>query len=125
MSKADTRIFRGCECTKSPVKVTGKMMADDENRPPSFLYEKEGVQREKGNVSAAYFIGAIIGAYVVLQTAPDLLTFIGAPTATTVDFFCWRAKNENINKHADATADPAIMGENIRPHGADRNVGRQ
>lgn len=54
-------------------------------------------------VLATYFFGVAIGAIVVLRTAPDqlyaFLTFIGAPTATTVGFYCWKAKNENLHKH--------------------------
>ena len=73
-------------------------------------------------VLLTYFIGVAIGAVVVLQTAPDqlyaYLTFIGAPTATTVGFYAWKAKNENMNKHAGAAADPAIMGEPYEPTGS-------
>lgn len=61
-------------------------------------------------VLLTYFFGVAIGAVVVLKTAPDqlyaYLTFIGAPTATTVGFYCWKAKNENINKHPSARVEP-------------------
>lgn len=61
-------------------------------------------------VLLTYFLGVAIGAVVVLSTAPDqlyaYLTFIGAPTATTVGFYCWKAKNENMNKHPSAITQP-------------------
>ncbi len=61
-------------------------------------------------VLLTYFLGVAIGAVVVLRTAPDqlyaYLTFIGAPTATTVGFYCWKAKNENMNKHPSALTQP-------------------
>ena len=41
-------------------------------------------------VLSTYFVGVVIGAIVVLKTAPDqlfaFLTFIGCATATTVGF---------------------------------------
>lgn len=53
-------------------------------------------------VMATYFIGVSIGAIVVLQKAPDqlapYLTFIGAPTATAIGFYAWKAKAENVIK---------------------------
>lgn len=68
-------------------------------------------------VLLTYFLGVAIGAVVVLRTAPDqlyaYLTFIGAPTATTVGFYCWKAKNENMNKHPSAfTQPPETPAEN-------------
>ena len=71
-------------------------------------------------VLLTYFLGVAIGAVVVLKTAPDqlfaYLTFIGAPTATTVGFYCWKAKNENMNKHPSAKAElTAGNGEGYEP----------
>lgn len=53
-------------------------------------------------VLATYFVGLIIGAVVVFLSHDQLyayLAYIGTPTATTVGFYCWKAKNENIAKH--------------------------
>jgi hypothetical protein len=71
-------------------------------------------------VLSTYFVGVVIGAIVVLKTAPDqlfaFLTFIGAPTATTVGFYCWKAKNENINKHPNVKTEPnAGNGDGFEP----------
>ena len=53
-------------------------------------------------VLATYFVGLIVGTIVVILSPDQLyayLAYIGTPTATTVGFYCWKAKNENINKH--------------------------
>jgi hypothetical protein len=52
-------------------------------------------------VMSTYFVGVGTGARVVLEEAQQLgvfLTFIGAPTATALAFYTWKAKNENIAK---------------------------
>ena len=53
-------------------------------------------------VLATYFVGLVVGTIVVIS-APDqlyaYLAYIGTPTAATVGFYCWKAKNENIAKH--------------------------
>lgn len=57
-----------------------------------------------------YFVGFFLGIYAVLailQMYPDyaiqaliaLFSYIGAPTATTIGFYAWKAKNENMSKH--------------------------
>ena len=60
-------------------------------------------------VMLTYFIGIIIGGIVVLMGAYDqltgYLTFIGTATATTIGFYCWKAKNENIHKNPDVMID--------------------
>ncbi|XCH78349.1 MAG: hypothetical protein WHF31_12535 [Candidatus Dehalobacter alkaniphilus] len=62
-------------------------------------------------VLLTYFLGVAIGAVVVLDKAPDqlaaYLTFIGAPTATTVGFYCWKAKAENVSKYKGVPPEPA------------------
>lgn len=54
-------------------------------------------------VMITYFVGIYIGAKVVLEGSPEQLSsylaFIGTPTATTIGFYCWKAKNENMNKN--------------------------
>jgi O-antigen/teichoic acid export membrane protein len=53
-------------------------------------------------VMATYFVGLIVGTIVVILSPDQLyayLAYIGTPTATAVGFYCWKAKNENINKH--------------------------
>jgi len=68
-------------------------------------------------VLLTYFLGVAIGAVVVLYKAPDQLTaylaFIGAPTATTVGFYCWKAKAENINKYKGVPTEPAETAPEI------------
>lgn len=50
-------------------------------------------------VTLTYFFGVIIGSFVVVVKSPDqlgvYLAFIGTPTATTIGFYCWKAKAEN------------------------------
>jgi len=70
-------------------------------------------------VMAMFFVGVAVGGVVVLWLAPDqlpaLLAFIGAPVATAIAFYYWKAKCENIVKLSDnerraiggAEADPA------------------
>jgi len=65
--------------------------------------KKEFTKQIVGAILLTYFIGVIISAIVVLAAAPDqlyaYLAFIGAPTATTVAFYCWKAKAENLQKY--------------------------
>lgn len=53
-------------------------------------------------VMTTYFFGVGIGAFVVFKSSSELsalLTFIGAPVATALGFYYWKAKNENMRKH--------------------------
>ncbi|GIP56170.1 hypothetical protein [Paenibacillus vini] len=52
-------------------------------------------------VMATYFFGVVIGVVVVLRSSAELgalLAFIGAPVATALGFYYWKAKNENVSK---------------------------
>jgi hypothetical protein len=51
------------------------------------------------SVIGTYFFGTIIGSIAVLKDTsqlPAFFTFIGAPTATAIGFYCWKAKCENL-----------------------------
>ena len=63
-------------------------------------------------VMTTYFIGLGIGIYVVLRILTDypdfavqaliaMFSYIGIPVASTIGFYCWKAKNENINKYGN------------------------
>lgn len=48
-----------------------------------------------------YFVGFILGVYVVAQDFSQLssfLTYVGVPVATAIAFYCWKSKAENIIK---------------------------
>ncbi|HCP14813.1 MAG TPA: hypothetical protein DIT32_03420 [Peptococcaceae bacterium] len=68
-------------------------------------------------VMVTYFVGVYIGARVVMAAAPDqlgsYLAFIGTPTATTIGFYCWKAKNENIHKNPDVVTASEENTENL------------
>lgn len=52
-------------------------------------------------VLSTYFIGTAVGLIVVFIDVTQLgavLAFIGAPTATAIAFYCWKAKAENLIK---------------------------
>ena len=55
-----------------------------------------------GSVMLTYFFGVFLGAVVVITKSPDqlgiYLGYIGAPTATAIGFYAWKAKNENLIK---------------------------
>jgi arginine exporter protein ArgO len=56
-----------------------------------------------GSVMLLYFAGAIFGGYIVMQDSsllPELLAYIGAPTAVAIGFYAWKAKAENVLKIA-------------------------
>lgn len=60
-------------------------------------------------VMTTYFFGVGIGAFIVLRSSEELsalLTFIGAPVATALGFYYWKAKNENMQKHAQEIETP-------------------
>lgn len=59
-------------------------------------------------VMSTYFVGVVIGVKVTLIDFSQLgvlLTFIGAPTATAIVFYAWKAKAENIVKIKKANPD--------------------
>lgn len=52
-------------------------------------------------VMGTYFLGVSVGLKIVLEYPEQLgtlLTFIGAPTATVIIFYAWKAKAENVIK---------------------------
>ena len=52
-------------------------------------------------VMATYFLGVAVGVKIVLEHPEELgtlLTYIGAPTATVIIFYAWKAKAENVIK---------------------------
>ena len=55
-----------------------------------------------GAAVVTWLAGAVFGAVIVSRTEQylgELLTYIGAPTATSFGFYAWKAKNENIVKY--------------------------
>lgn len=65
-------------------------------------------------VMATYFLGLGVGVYAVLailRSSPEysvealasLFTYIGAPTATSIGVYAWKAKNENMQKYPNVT----------------------
>lgn len=69
-------------------------------------------------VMATYFIGVILGGYVVLIKVPEqlgeYLLFIGTATTATISFYCWKAKGENvvkIEKQVDGYGMPTLETE--------------
>ena len=52
-------------------------------------------------VMGTYFLGVAVGVKIVLEYPEQLgtlLAFIGAPTATVIIFYAWKAKAENVIK---------------------------
>lgn len=69
-------------------------------------------------VMSTYFLGVGIGAFVVFQSNGELsalLTFIGAPVATAIGFYYWKAKNENIQKHSQGNQETQTEFEEEGP----------
>lgn len=69
-------------------------------------------------VMVLYFIGAGIGVWVVAvchEYIGELLVYIGAPTATAIGFYCWKAKAENEIKIRKAlTKQQAALSKNMQ-----------
>lgn len=72
-------------------------------------------------VLSTYFVGVFVGIKVVLIDVSQVgavLAYIGAPTATAIAFYCWKAKAENIIKikqeHPDVVENPVDLN-NITP----------
>lgn len=54
-----------------------------------------------GTVMLLYFAGAVFAAVIVCEERSalgELLAYIGAPTATAIGFYAWKAKAENVIK---------------------------
>lgn len=54
-----------------------------------------------GAVMLTYEAATVFGAVIVSEERallPELLTFIGAPTAVAIGFYAWKAKAENLLK---------------------------
>lgn len=52
-------------------------------------------------VMGTYFLGVAVGVKIVLaypEQLGTLLAYIGAPTATVIIFYAWKAKAENVIK---------------------------
>lgn len=74
--------------------------------------KSEFTKRIVAAVMVTYFIGLAIGVYVVLRILLDypdyavqalvaMFSYIGVPVASAIGFYCWKAKNENINKYGN------------------------
>ena len=53
------------------------------------------------SVMLVYFWGVGFASYVVVQEHSmlgELLAYLGAPTATAIGFYAWKAKSENVIK---------------------------
>lgn len=54
-----------------------------------------------GSVMLLYFAGAVFGGAVIIidhAGLEALLAYIGAPTATAIGFYAWKARAENVIK---------------------------
>jgi len=65
-----------------------------------------------GMVMGTYFFGVLFGSYIVYRASTEpgtllaaWLSFIGAPTATAIGWYYWKAKNENMQKNAPSIND--------------------
>lgn len=70
-----------------------------------------------GSVMLLYFAGAIFGGYIVMQDSsllPELLAYIGAPTAVAIGFYAWKAKAENIIKISAAVKDKEVLDAAVK-----------
>jgi hypothetical protein len=70
-----------------------------------------------GSVMLLYFAGAIFGGYIVMQDSsllPELLAYIGAPTAVAIGFYAWKAKAENIIKISAAVKDREVLAAAVK-----------
>jgi hypothetical protein len=64
-----------------------------------------------------YFAGAIFGGYIVMQDStllPELLAYIGAPTAVAIGFYAWKAKAENIIKISATVKDREVLAAAVK-----------
>jgi O-antigen/teichoic acid export membrane protein len=68
-------------------------------------------------ITITYFIGLVIGGYVVVKSAEELstyLAYIGGVVAITIPFYVWKAKSENVIK-LKANYPETIAEKIIRP----------
>lgn len=81
--------------------------AHDRRKRPKRRREKNQKQKFEFSklvlllVLSTYFVGVFVGIKVVFIDVSQLgavLAFIGTPTATTIAFYCWKAKAENLIK---------------------------
>lgn len=80
-----------------------------------------------GTAVVIWVAGAVFGAVIVSRTEQylgELLTYIGAPTATSFGFYAWKAKNENIVKYNKSQVEKLkqLGGENTET-GDDHAIG--
>ena len=80
-----------------------------------------------GTAVVIWVAGAVFGAVIVNRTEQylgELLTYIGAPTATSFGFYAWKAKNENIVKYNKSQVEKLkqLGGENTET-GDDHAIG--
>lgn len=57
-----------------------------------------------GAVMLLFYAGAIFGGYIVANEhygLGELFAYIGAPTATAIGFYAWKAKAENVIQISD------------------------
>ncbi len=82
-----------------------------------------------GLVMCTYFIGLIIGAYVVLTITDTnyisaalcgLFSYIGAPVAVAIGFYSNKAKAENIEKIKNGSPMPEIIEERFDENDSNR-----
>lgn len=71
-----------------------------------------------GVVMLTYFIGVVIGSYIVIKLDPMqlgvYLAFLGTPTSVAIGFYAWKAKAENLIKLGKPIEN--IDDTNISPH---------
>lgn len=70
-------------------------------------------------VMVTYFIGFIFGMFIIFKIRTDaaicgFFSYIGAPAAAAIGFYCYKAKAENIEKIRTGIVNEKIS-ENI-PH---------
>lgn len=52
-------------------------------------------------ILCSYFVGVLVGAYVVIKDLSQfgtLAAYIAAPTTAIITLYCWKAKAENMVK---------------------------
>lgn len=67
-------------------------------------------------VMSTYFVGLIVGIWIVLHDTTQLtalLAYIGGPTTTAIAFYSWKAKAENLIKIKQDNPESMIDFNNI------------
>lgn len=73
-------------------------------------------------VMLAYFLVLLLGMYLVMIIMRDypeyavqaliaLFSYVGAPTATTIGFYAWKAKAENVKKIHNSTGERILIND--------------